>query len=445
MLSGKIGDSGAIPLLENHRDNLFTLLGDAYSLRVQENITRLCPSKDCPRPQRSTLATGYGLFEDSIALLVPRTFPASLSGHVDGDVPVMNEPAYNRVDELQIMLDELSLSRTENVLFYNHQLLPHAPYRFFPSGAEYNRDGLDGWIVGEYWDDQPWLVLQGYQRYLLQVGFVDTLIGRVLRTLDQAGIYDRSLIVVAADHGVSFRAGDGRRPVTKSNLADITNIPLFVKYPNQLRRGVDSRLVHSVDILPTIADVLGIELPWKVDGVSLLAEIPERDVVVHVQGGDVVHASPDEMIRNRDETLRHKADEFGERRDSLFRIGTNKALLGRDVRGVSERSPTVAVEVEYEETLVDVWPASGFLPARISCHVVEGRLDKGVELAIAVNGRVRGLTTWFWDDEDGVQRFRSLVPQDSFRAGVNKVDVFLVQRRGAHVSLVSIGSSGRES
>ena len=91
---------------------------------------------------------------------------------------------------------------------------------------------------------------------------------------------------------------------------------------------------------------------------------------------------------------------------------------------------------------MDVWPASGFFPARISGHVVDGRLDEGVELAIAVNGRVRGLTTWFWDDEDDVQRFRSLVPPDSFRAGVNKVDVFLVQRRGAHVSLVSIGSSG---
>ena len=56
---------------------------------------------------------------------------------------------------------------------------------------------LDGWYPAEYWDDEPWLVLQGYQRYLLQVGFVDTLVGRVLRTLDEAGIYDRSLIVVA--------------------------------------------------------------------------------------------------------------------------------------------------------------------------------------------------------------------------------------------------------
>ena len=142
---------------------------------------------------------------------------------------------------------------------------------------------MDGWYPAEYWTTESWPVLQNYQRYLLQVGYVDGLIGRVLRRLDREGLYDRSLIVVVADHGVSFRAGEGRRPVTPNNLADITNIPLFVKYPNQTTRGVDSRLVRSVDILPTIADVLGIRLPWKVDGVSLLGPIPTRDVVVALE------------------------------------------------------------------------------------------------------------------------------------------------------------------
>ena len=184
MLTGKFGDKGAVARFENHRDNLFTLLGDAYSLRVQESMTRLCPSDAIAlEPRRSTLATGYRLGEDSINSLVRRTFPPSLTGHVDGDVARLIEPDYDRVDELQAMLDELSFGTTENILFYNHQLLPHAPYRYFPSGTEYNRERLDGWSVteNEYWEDQPWLVLQGYQRYLLQVGFVDTLIGRVLR------------------------------------------------------------------------------------------------------------------------------------------------------------------------------------------------------------------------------------------------------------------------
>jgi hypothetical protein len=178
-----------------------------------------------------------------------------------------------------------------------------------------------------------------------------------------------------------------------------------------------------------------------VDGVSLLGPIPNRDVVV-TSHGEVVHASLAEMRRNRAETLRHKADEFGEGNDSLLRIGRNKALLGRDVSDVVERSPGVDVEVENEAALRNVRPASGFLPARISCHVSAGRLEEGVELAIAVNGRVRGLTTWFWDDLDDVQRFRSLVPEGSIHPGANQVDVFLVRGNGADASLVRIGSSG---
>ena len=444
ILSGLIGDSGGAASLQNHPDNLFTLLGGSYSLHVQETWTRLCPRTDCPRPQPSALTTSYELLNDGIKLFVPRVLPESLSEHItvrDRVVPFTDLLAYNRFGELDGMLDEFSRSRTEKVLLYTHQLLPHAPWRFFPSGAQYDATHVDGLYATEYWADEPWLVLQGYQRYLLQVGYVDAFIGRVLRTLDRAGLYDRSLIVVTADHGVSFRAGDGRRPVTMSNIADIANMPLFVKYPNQTRRGVDSRLVRTVDILPTIADVLGTQIPWEVDGVSLLGPIPKRDITV-TSHQDVLHASLPELIRNRVETLRHKADEFGEGNDSLFRIGRNKALLGRDVSGVVERSSTVEVEVDNNGMNGNDLRAAGVLPARISCHVISGRLDEGVELAIAVNGRVRGLTTWFRDfQDDDIQRFRSLVPENSFHEGVNKVDVFLVRGHGENASLVLLGSS----
>ena len=49
--------------------------------------------------------------------------------------------------------------------------------------------------------ENPWLPIQGYQRYLLQLGFVDQLIGRLMDRLREEHLYDRSLIVVTADHG----------------------------------------------------------------------------------------------------------------------------------------------------------------------------------------------------------------------------------------------------
>ena len=85
-------------------------------------------------------------------------------------------------------------------------------------------------------------MLQGYQRHLLQLEYVDRLLGRFLRTLERGRLYDRALVMVVADHGASFRVGQGRRPLTGDNLADIVSVPMFVKYPHQ-RRGTSDRFV----------------------------------------------------------------------------------------------------------------------------------------------------------------------------------------------------------
>src|SRR4029078_741624 len=69
-------------------------------------------------------------------------------------------------------------------------------------------------------------------------------------------------------------------------------IPLFVKYPRQRKGAVDSRAARTVDVLPTIADVLGIRMPWHVDGNSLLgAPVPRRFVVVHQRDGPAVRST----------------------------------------------------------------------------------------------------------------------------------------------------------
>ena len=85
----------------------------------------------------------------------------------------------------------------------------------------------------ETWSDDEWATTQSYQRHLLQVGLVDTLVGQLLARLKSAGLYEQSLIVITADHGVSFRPHDNRRSLTKTNFADVMTVPLFVKAPFQ--------------------------------------------------------------------------------------------------------------------------------------------------------------------------------------------------------------------
>ena len=58
--------------------------------------------------------------------------------------------------------------------------------------------------------DDPWAVVQAQQRYLLQAAMVNRILGRLIDRLRQAGLYERSLIIVTADHGMSFVPGEPR-------------------------------------------------------------------------------------------------------------------------------------------------------------------------------------------------------------------------------------------
>jgi hypothetical protein len=317
-------------------------------------------------------------------------------------------------------------------------MLPHSPWRFLPSGQEFpalrTSDGeLDG-----VWADDPWLVTQAYQRHLLQVGYTDRVLGRLLRALIRMGVYDDSLVVVTADHGASFAPGRQRREVTSATIADIARVPMFVKYPHQRGSAVDPRPARTVDILPTIADVLEIRLPWAVDGTSLLRRTGRRTDVV-VRGDEVsVRVSLAEVERRLGDSIRSKTEVFGHGGTSIFRIGVHRRLLGTKVlqTHVTDR---VRVELEDEGAYADVDTEFVFSPALISGFVERGALDKRVELAVAVNGRVRALTRCF--SAGGRERFRALVPPSSFRPGFNRIEVFMIDSEGGTSRLVRIGSN----
>ena len=121
------------------------------------------------------------------------------------------------------------------------------------------------------WNDNQAAVDQYWQRHLLQLGYADKLLGRLVARLKATGLYDRSLLVVTADEGLSFRAGEKRRPASAENLQDISYVPLFMKLPHERRGRVVRRATRSADILPTIAAALKVTLPWPVEGQNQLA------------------------------------------------------------------------------------------------------------------------------------------------------------------------------
>ena len=166
-------------------------------------------------------------------------------------------------------------------LHFIHIQIPHLPWVYLPSGKRYLPGGdMALFSRRGIWTRDENLVTLAYQRHLLQVGFADRLLGRLLRELKTNDLYDRSLIVVASDHGVSFQPGGSRRHLTETNFKDILAVPLLIKAPHQKEGRVSDRPTRTTDILPSIADNLGVPTPWPTDGIPVTeTEVPaDRDL-----------------------------------------------------------------------------------------------------------------------------------------------------------------------
>ena len=97
------------------------------------------------------------------------------------------------------------------------------------------------------------------------IATADAAVGRLLDTLTETGLDATTWVVFVTDHGPAF-------PRAKSTLYDAgTGIALIVRPPTgrALRRpSVYDDLFSGVDLVPTLLDLLGIDVPTDVEGVS---------------------------------------------------------------------------------------------------------------------------------------------------------------------------------
>jgi hypothetical protein len=158
-------------------------------------------------------------------------------------------------------------------LDFAHIELPHEPWHLLPTLQDNDNLAPQQGASKLEWQQDAWPAESARRQHLLQAQATDTVLGRITAKLKRIGAWDDSLVVVTADHGVAFTPLEGIRSVTEQaggNYQQILWTPLFVKYPGQSRGKVDDRPAQSIDVLPTVAQVLGTKVPWKIDGTSLL-------------------------------------------------------------------------------------------------------------------------------------------------------------------------------
>lgn len=420
ILTGRYPRPRVAPVADQYPESLFTLLGGAYRLNVFENQTRLCPGRLC----RGSSAGSFGgqlasLAGDAAVAYAHLVLPKRLARRL----PSISESwgdFLGRSDDEPARFDRFlsSLGPGEaSTLWFVHLLLPHSPWQYLPDGERYAVSyPLPPWGSDEFWIDDAAVVLQNQQRHLLQLGYVDTLLGRLVRRLRETGLFDRALVVVTPDHGIGFRAGHKRRPVWPGNLHEIAFVPLVVKRPGQHAGRVIARHVETVDVLPTIARAVRAHLPWRVDGHPLGPAGPARPLVtVRKNSGERVSAPLAVLVALRARTLRRQVVLFGsgERVGRLYGLGRYRRLLGRRIGRVA-RLQGARVSIADAGRLRAFNLAAAEPVVQVHGRVTGARVPA---VAVGVNGLVAAVVPAFAGE------FWALIPRASFRDGANLVEV----------------------
>jgi hypothetical protein len=243
--------------------------------------------------------------------------------------------------------------------------------------------------------------------------------------LRETDLYDKSLIVVVADHGMDFRAGTTRRRVDRTNARNMLSVPVFIKAPGQRDGAVDDRVFETIDILPTIAEVLGIELPWAMDGLSALGPPVARQI--NAWGPARLTLDLAELRQTR-ETLDRRLTLFGSGGWSLlYRQGPFGHLVGQELSAFKV-GPSRSLQLQVSIPVPDfTLPAEASVVPALIEGIALGAGNRTFDLAVAINGRVAGIASL---PELQAQRrrrhWRVMVDERLFRPGENSVSFYRV-------------------
>ena len=448
ILDGQFPKGLSVPTPGDHPDTLFTLLASSHRMKVEEPLTALCPAPLSGRTPDPFWFRASQIFNDvriiAAHVLAPPDARADLPSISQGWAGFdAKEEEFKRVwkqgegvdyrSTAMAFVDSIKSTDSQPTLYFMHTLVSHHPPRWLPSGQTIDPFvSPPGVLPGLVWTDVEWPVVQYQQAHLAQAGLADLVVGRLRTRLREAGLYERALIVVTADHGLSFTPGDNMRDFTKTNAGEIMPVPLIVKLSADrqlLPAGtVDDSNVENIDILPTIADGLGITIPWPVDGTSALrpAHARAEKRISYDKNAGLDRFQPADVARLLDRLNKRKTRLFG---TGLWPSPTPprlERLIGRSVESLEVEEPAEGFKVQIDNmyAMDDVRLDGPSLPAMVKGLVLAagGRNPAAVHLAIALNGEIVAATRTWSEKAD----WRALLPPDRFRNGQNDLEVFVV-------------------
>ncbi len=487
MLSGATAEKRRAANLASYPVSLFTVLAASHDLHAFERVTSLCPPALNLSAETVRVSKGakLGLLASDLRYLwlhltLPTQWARSLpdvggtwSGFGLGAAPAESSARRperrafpwlyqtDRAHDFRTFVRAIEAPGERPAFYFFHSMLPHMPWEYLPSGRRYarSRHGVHGLTSERRWDDSAWNARHHHKRYLLQVEFVDLLLGELVDRLEATDMFDRSLIVLAVDHGVSFRPGRSRRRLEAAaaedeHSLDIASVPLLIKAPFQQQAVVDEEPISLVELPGRILQLAG-SRPGTFSTSLAVAATGAMNPQDAASGGTLMHLMRGldtgyvEIPARRNDWRRRQAREqaslLGESNDPMT-IGVLPHLHGEAVADFPVRETGARVE------FLDAWVWNGVDTAEAEVPVlVEGSLAVQVlpdeladhrNLALALNGVVAATVTPH-DAPRSRSRFAALLPESRLRDGFNRLEAFLVEESSNRIRLERL-SSGQD-
>lgn len=424
---------------KNDPENIFTLLGSRYEIYAEENLTAMCQIDEC-HTSRAPSGGLPAVLRDARRFWYNTITRQQITIN-EFDVPHL---APNRVAEAGTWFQQVGtgtdlagddeLAGRPSFRYY-HLMLPHGPWVHTDDGAVYQ--SIQEPPLGNYylsWGSSGAPV--GHQRHVLQAQATDQALGTLFDQMREVDLYDEALIIVTADHGNAFLPNQSGRGLDEGNGHHVAWVPLIIKAPGQTEGEVNDDNLMSIDIVPTVAEMLGIELPWEVDGLPASQVADERDPDVKmILDYDLNSRRPEdgESHLRLDastgfERLLTEKGVSGSGPDAAWQRTEHGDLLREqlDRLNVDEGSEppsgsATALEVTTPKSLSDV-DTSDPLPLEIL-----GKTDLPPETVVAygLNGQIAALTEV--EEALGPNWAHALLLPDLFTDGENELGAYVVE------------------
>ena len=201
-------------------------------------------------------------------------------------------------------MEWLELHYKEDFFLYVDTWDPHEPWDAPPYYTELYMPDYDGDVVQPvyaHWQDAPGLtekkVKKAHATYCGEITMVDTWIGYLLRKVENMGLKEKTAVIFTSDHGFYFgehgglfgkltfakrpdgtlyQHGDPDQAWTHSPLyKELVTLPLLIHVPG-IEAGEYQGLSSAIDVMPTVLELFGQEVPAWMEGGSLLSSMRDK-------------------------------------------------------------------------------------------------------------------------------------------------------------------------